>query len=118
MVGGLSTELTHPGLLWLLLQPGLWPMDLGLCLPPLFQLSRSQEDHCRREDTGSYRQVCASSPRVPKEAQADRGASYLGGGQPQLLTLQNGSPRKLQTHALSQVGKWRPHEHTMSMVTS
>lgn len=78
MAGGLSTELTHPGPLWLLLQPGLWPVDFGLCLPLLFQLSRSQGDHCRREDTGSYRWVCASSPKVPKEAQADRGLPAQG----------------------------------------
>lgn len=37
-----SVTLTHPGLLWLLLQPGLWPMDFGLCLPPLLLLSCSQ----------------------------------------------------------------------------
>lgn len=83
MAGGLNAELTHPGLLWLLLQPGLWPMDFGLCLLPSCQLSCSQGDHCRREDgTGSYRQVCATSPRAPKEAQACRRASCLGQRQP------------------------------------
>lgn len=77
MAGGLNTEVTHRGLLWLLLQPGLWSMDFGWCLPTLLQLSCSQGDHCRREDMGSYRRICATSPGVPKEAQAGRRASTV-----------------------------------------